>query len=267
MKQVHHEEIDLVALLAKSIRAFRRNLVLILICFGATIGLAVWIWSTSPKVYESRMIIYSSILTESYCVELGENINALVNDRNYPELAARLGITEQQASAMKGALETVPEESRFAIVVTVRTIDNAILPDLQKGLMQYISQNDFVKLREDEKKRGYQELIERISDEIDKLEAVKQRFVQGSANSGGMVLMDPSDAYMGTVALVQQKVEAEEMLKLASAVQLVEGFVPLKKPVGPRLLVLLAGALVAGLVLSTALIGFRYAWVIAQHDE
>ena len=72
MNQTHHEEIDLVELLARSLRALRRHLVLILICLGVTIGFAVWIWSASARVYESRMLIYSSILTESYCQELAE---------------------------------------------------------------------------------------------------------------------------------------------------------------------------------------------------
>lgn len=274
MKQTHHEDIDLVELLAKSIRALRRHIVLISICLGLTIGLAVWLWFAAARVYESRMIIYSSILTESYCLELAENLNALVRDHNHRLLADRLGITEKQAAAirkvtMKGALEgALQEADRLVIVVTVRTLDNAILPDLQEGIIKYIAENDFVKIRIDEKKRTYNELIARVGEEIEKLEAVKQRMLQGPyASSSGMVMMNPSEAYSRTVELVKQKLALEESLRLVNSVQLVEGFIPLHRPVSPKLPVLLAAALVAGSLLALTIIGLRYAWSLAQRDE
>jgi RNA-binding protein YhbY len=219
------------------------------------------------------MLIYSSILTESYCLELADNLNALVRDGNYPILAQRLGITEKQAAAirkvtMRGALETVPEEDRLAIIVTVRIKDNGVLPDLQRGIINYIAQNEFVKVRVEERKRAYEELIARVAEEIEKLEAVKQRIAQGTgSSSGSMVLMNPSDAYVRTVELLERKLGLEERLRLVSGVQLVEGFTPLNKPVSPKLAVLLASGLIAGIILAAVIIGLRYAWVLAQRDE
>jgi uncharacterized protein involved in exopolysaccharide biosynthesis len=273
MNQTHYEEIDLVELLAKSIRALRRHAILISICLGLTLGLAVWIWVTSDRVYESRMMIYSSILTQSYCEQLAENLNALVRDRNRPALASRLGLTEEQAAAirkveMEGALEgAVPEPDRWAIVVTVRITDNAILPDLQKGIIEYIAGNDFVKVRTDERKRTYEELIARVAEEIEKLEAVKQRLLEGAYTSPqGMVMMNPSEAYSRTVSLVKEKLELEEKLRLVNSVQLVEGFIPLNNPVSPRLSLLLVGGFVAGILLFFLIIGLRYVWYLAERD-
>src|SRR5690606_41950578 len=73
----------------------------ILICIGVAVGLAIWKFSTSALVYESRMLIYSSILTESYCLELGESLNALIRDGNHKVLAARLGLTEQDRKSTR----------------------------------------------------------------------------------------------------------------------------------------------------------------------
>lgn len=274
MKQTPHEEIDLVELLAKSIRALKRNFTLILICLGLTIGLAVWLWIAAAREYESRMMIYSSILTESYCQELAESLNALVRDDNYSALAARLGLTEEQAVTirrvtMEGALEgAVPEVDRLIVIVTVRTRDNAVLPDLQRGIMEYIAGNDFVKIRTEERRRSYEELIARVAEEIEKLEAVKQKILQGTySSSTGMMMMNPSEAYARTVELVRQKLELEEKLRLVNSVQLVEGFIPLNKPVSPKLSILMAGGLVTGMLLSLLIMGLRYAWSLAQQDE
>ncbi|HLT82138.1 MAG TPA: hypothetical protein VKZ86_14005 [Cyclobacteriaceae bacterium] len=273
MNQTHHEEIDLVELLARSLRALRRHLVLILICLGVTIGFAVWIWSASARVYESRMLIYSSILTESYCQELAESLNALVRDGNHGLLADRLGLTEEQASAirkvtMEGALETASEQERLAIVVTVRILDNSMLPDLQEGIIEFISQNDFVRVRTEEKKRAYQELIARVEQEIEKLESVKQSMLQGSrASASATMLMNPSEAYVSTVELVKEKLELEEKLRLVNSVQVVEGFVPIKKPVSPKLSILLPVGFVAGLLLAVVIIALRYAWALSERNE
>src|SRR5690606_4777654 len=188
-------------------------------------------------------------------------------------LAARLGLTEQEAArirkvTMKGALQTVPEEDRLAIVVTVRTTDNGILPALQKGIMEFIAENDFVKIRAEERKRVYEELLASVKEEIEKLETVKQKMAQGSTVSpAGMLLMDPSEAYVKTVQLVEQKLELEEKLRLVNSVQLVEGFIPRNRPVGPGLPLLLSGAIVAGILLSAVVLGFKYAWLLSQRDE
>lgn len=274
MKQTRYEEIDLVELLAKSIRALKRHALLITICLALSIGFAVWLWFTSPRVYESRMMIYSSILTESYCQELAENLNALVRDGNSSALANRLKLTVEQAAAlrkvnMEGALEgAVPEVDRWAIVVTVRVTDNAILPDLEAGIVEYIAGNDFVKVRTDEKKRTYQELIARVAEEIEKLEAVKQRILQGAYSSPqGVVMMNPSEAYARTVQLVKEKLELEEKLRLVNSVQVVEGFIPLNRPISPRLSLLLVGGFVGGIIAFLLIIGFRYTWLVAQRDE
>jgi hypothetical protein len=220
------------------------------------------------------MLIYSSILTQAYCEELAESLNALIRDHNHRALADRLSLTVEQAAALRrvtmvGALEgAVPEVDRWAVVVTVRVTDNAILPDLEEGIVEYIAGKDFVKIRTDQKKRTYQELIARVAEEIEKLEAVKQRILEGAYSSPqGVVMMNPSEAYSRTVQLVKEKLELEERLKLVNSVQVVEGFIPLNQPVSPRLSLLLVGGFVAGIVVFLFIIGFRYTWSVAQLNE
>ncbi len=77
-----NDEIDLLELFAKFILIIRRNTVIIIIAFilGTLLGLAYY--QFVPKSYESRMILTSDILTESYSKTLFETINQLVKERN-----------------------------------------------------------------------------------------------------------------------------------------------------------------------------------------
>src|SRR5690606_16689774 len=273
MQDKPQDEIDLIELLAKFIRLLKRNLALILVCIVLSLGLATWIGLTSPKVYESRMMIYSDILTESYSDQLAKNLTALIKDKNFDLLAGRLHITADQASKLReveieGALEgAVAEVDRQFIVVVVRILDNAVLPDLQAGIIQYISEKDFVKSRTEEKKRYYQELIASIGAEIEKLEVAKQRITTGDyGRAGGTVMMNPSDIYAQTVALIDNKLSLEEKLHLVNSVQLIEGFSPLNRHVSPKLSLLLPAGLVSGLLLAFLIMGLRYVISLARQD-
>lgn len=274
MKERPQEEIDLVELLARFVRLLKRNLTLILVCVVVAIGLATWFGLASPKVYESRMMIYSDILTESYCDQLAQNLTALIKDKNYELLTERLKISEDQASKLQevrieGPLEgVVAEEDRQFIVVVVRILDNSVLPDLQAGIMRYLSQKDFVKSRTEEKKRYYEKLIARVGEEIEKLEAAKQRITSGDyGRVAGMVMMNPTDIYAQTVSLVDHKLSLEEKLHLVNSVQLVEGFSPLNRHVSPKLSLLLPAGLVSGFLLAFLIMGLRYIISLARQDE
>lgn len=274
MKDQPHDEIDLVELLARFVRVLRRNAVLLLTCVVITLGIAVWVGLTAPKVYESRMMLYTSILTESYCEQLAMNLRALIRDENYELLAKRLKISADQASKLReveieGALEVAPSEmDRNFIVVVIRTLDNSILPDLQEGIMKYISQKDFVKVRTEEKKRFYEGLIARVGEEIGKLEDVKQRISAGDYRQvSGMVMVNPADVYKQTVELYREKFTLEEELRLVNSVQLVEGFSPLNRHVSPKLSLLLPAGLVSGFLLAFLIMGLRYVTSLARQDE
>lgn len=273
MKDKPKDEIDLIELLARFVRLLKRNFALILVCVVVSLGLAIWVGLTSPKVHESRMMIYSDILTESYCDQLAKTLTALIKDRNYELLAKRLNLSTEQASKLRdvqieGALEgAVPEEARSFIVVVVRILDNSVLPDLQAGIIQYISQKDFVKSRTEEKRRYYEELIASIGEEIEKLEVAKQRITTGDyGRAAGTVMMNPSDIYAQTVALVENKLSMEEKLHLVNSVQLVEGFSPLNQHVSPKLSLLLPAGMVSGLLVAFLIIGLRYTLSLARED-
>ena len=274
MTDKHTDEIDLVELLARFVRVLWRHAVLIVGCVVVALGLSVWIGLAKPKVYESRMMIYSDILTESYCDQLAENLSALIKDENYDLLSKRLGMSPEQASKLRrvqieGTLEgQVSEAERNFVVVVVRTVDNSILPDLQEGIMQYISEKDFVKVRTEEKKRFYKELIARVGEEIEKLETVKQRISAGEFRQvSGMVMMNPADIYRQTVELFKEKLTLEEELRLVNSVQLVEGFSPVKRHVSPKLSLLVSGGLLLGLVFAFLILGLRYVIMIARGNE
>jgi hypothetical protein len=270
-----NEELDLIKLAAGFIRMLKRNMILILVCVGFTMGLAVWIAFMGHKTYESRMMLYSDILTESYCDHLAVNIEAIIKERNYKLLANRLNISEAQASKLKGikiegALEpgtAAQEAEKLFLVVTVRVSDNSVLPDLQVGIISFIGQNDFVKVRTQEKKQYYEKLIAKVGEEIEKLEKIKEKIAAGTYRSeSGIVVMDPADPYSKTVELYRDKLGYEEALRLVNSVQLVEGFTPLNKQVSPKLSLLLPAGLASGFVVAFSIMAISYLIRVSRED-
>jgi len=162
----------------------------------------------------------------------------------------------------------VDEADKLFLVVTVRVFSNTILPDLQDGIVRYIGQNDFAKVRTEEKRRFYNELIAKVDEEIQKLEGVKQKISDGAyRSSNGVVMMNPSDPYTETVALFRDKLAYEELLRLVNSVQVVEGFSALNRHVSPKLSLLLPAGLLAGLILAFLILGLRYVISLSRQDE
>ena len=95
-KQVNNDEIDLVELLVKVVLLVKRNLIQIILFFVIGTGLGYAYASLAPKVYESKMLVSSEILTESYSEKLFENLQNLIKERNYTSVSTITGLSEDE---------------------------------------------------------------------------------------------------------------------------------------------------------------------------
>lgn len=265
-RQTNNDEIDLVELLVKVVLLIKRNLVQIILFFAVGTGLGYAYASLAPKVYESKMLVSSEILTESYSEKLFENLGVLIREQNFGELASKIGITEDEAESLskleiESALKDKPQkddEKKF-FLITVEITDQSILSKLQKGLLSYFQQNDFVKLRIDAKRKMYKEVISKIDEEIKSLEEFKTEIGDGSffSRTKGDMMFDPTDVNSKIVLLTQQKEEMQEKLTLVSSVEVVEGFTEFNKPIWPKKSVSLAAGATLGLFLVGIMIAFK----------
>src|SRR6187431_631303 len=148
------DEIDLFELLTKGVLVIKRNFLALVIAIVIGLGLGFGYYKITPVVFESEMIIASDILTESYSKSAFVDIQKLIGERNITTLSSTLNISEPQAAAITDVKTDVklegtigmlglPEQSKTYINITVKSLDNALWSDLQKGIAAFIENNDF----------------------------------------------------------------------------------------------------------------------------
>jgi hypothetical protein len=271
------DEIDLLELLAKIVITIKSNILSIIIAFviGSILGLCYY--QFVPKVYESKMILLSDILTSSYSERITESLDNLIKEGNDEVLSQRLGITENEASSItKMEIESVKQEAKgtesesATFIITVRTQDKSILPNLQEGLINHLRNNEYVKIRVRQRQDFYKAMIEKVGIEINSLDSLKKRLFTGQpiySKSSEMMLVDPTNIYSKILDLNKEQIGFKNSLELVNSIQLVEGFTVYNKPVSPKLSISLVAGASVGLFLVALLIGFKSLKKIVRLSE
>lgn len=249
-KKTSNDEIDLLYLFLKGINVIRANIWLITSFFflGAIIGLTGYF--TARKVYENRMLISSAILTESYGKILIDNINKLLREGNIQAVSQDLKLPKETVKDItKIKTEDIPsvdeskENERF--IILVETYNENILPDLQKGLVYYLENNEYVKTRVNQNKEYMKQVLAKMEQEIKDMEDFKERLFKGDffQSSRGNVMFDPTVVNSKILELTKEKMKLQNEFSLANSVHVIEGFTPFQQPSKPQLGVsILAGA-------------------------
>jgi uncharacterized protein involved in exopolysaccharide biosynthesis len=270
-KQSHadsSDEIDLLELLAKITLGIKNNFRSFVLAFvlGSLLGLAYY--QLVPKVYESNMIVQSDILTESYGESITESMDLLIREQNLEILGSRMGIRPEKAASVvkikvgsvKQKQSSTTDKENNTFVVTVRTTDNTLLPDLQNGLINYLRNNEFVKIRVRQRQDYNKTMIEKVGQEIRSLDSLKKRLFNGKpiySKSAEMMLVDPTNIYSKIIELNKEQINYKNDLELVNSIQLVEGFTTYKKPISPKLSISLASGASLGIFFVFALIAIK----------
>lgn len=258
------EEIDLFELFLKGINIFRDNFWAIFIFFFIGIGLGLVHYHYSKNVFENKMVISSSILTKSYCQKLIETTNKYRKENNLKAISSQLRVSENQAEeiislSIDDLLEFNDLKEQTAFLITVRVHNQDILPDLQKGLIQYLEDNEFVKVRVEQNKRYFEQTISKLEEEIKDMEMLKQKISTGSffQSNTGNIMFDPTTVNSKILELTKEKINLENNLALVNSVQIIEGFTPFQRPSSPRLSISLISGSLIGLFFVSILIAFK----------
>jgi len=241
---LHSDEIDISELLAKGLQGLKNNYKSFLKAITGGIVLGYLIFLFAPKRFESKMLISSDILTESYSKTIIEDLEQLIDEKNYIQLTNRLNLTEDQAAALRkieinAVLEKadVEENQKTYLTITCRSKDNTIWPALQKGLVSFFEENDFVKIRVDHRKKYNTQIIEKIDKELNDLNDLKLRIMEGKitqATKDNLVLFDPTTINSKILDLNKEKIHLQNGLEVINSIQVVESFTPFEKPVAPK---------------------------------
>jgi hypothetical protein len=260
------DDIDLLQLLLKVISTIRNNFLLILIFFVVGTILGVAYFMASRKQFENRMIISSNILTISYGKILFDNATTHIQEGDYGVLANDLKIPVETAkeivslrieSLTNAQAGEAKESERY--LITAFVYDQAILPDLQQGLINYLENNEFVKIRVEQNRTFLNQMIASIDRELSDLQQFKTQVHSGKffTEAKGNVMFDPTSVNSKILEMTQKRIEYKNALELSNSVQLIEGFTPFKYHKSPSLVVSLATGSMVGLFAVGVLIAFK----------
>ncbi len=271
-------------------------LILALLVLGGVAGF--FLYQKGEQYYRAQMVIdskfYSFELMESVINSLDEQ--ARVNA--YRSLSAELGMAEEEVSKLRGiSIEPLmPVEERTQMLsymrmireragafteeqmdsiqnrlmmnasqffITAEVYNNAILNDLEKGLVLHLASKEYVTRRAKVEKENLQMLKSSIEEDEQKLARLKSSIAENYSEN---MRSGPNNLFLGTdgdratknifeqsVDLYTKKARINRDLLLNREVEIVSSFTPLERP---------ANESVIEMIIIWALIGVGAAYLI-----
>ena len=124
--------------------------------------------------------------------------------------------------------------------IDVWVTDISILEELQKGIAYGFDNSEYVKARLTAKRNRLQELIDKTSIEVKRLDSTKktvENILSGKGASSSSLIVDASGISRQLIEMNEKLLGFREELKFANAVQVLQSFSKFKRPVGPNLFV------------------------------
>lgn len=245
------DEIDLVRVFVRTIDFFKENsLIFILACLFAAGASAGYLFLKKP-VYESRFTGECMSLPDGRTVELLNDLEKLRENEDWQLLGEKLGMLPADVALIKKfeplsnvamereakkvddyLLPTTEVAYKFSLIVKVK--DNRILPLLQKGIIKYLSENEYSSVRVNRFLENRKALLQAIDEELKKLDSLNllfaDRMVRGAQ---GTTLVGPGDFKAMVIQLKEKRLSVEDELRFAQPVRVIQGFTPFRNPVEP----------------------------------
>ena len=246
------ENIDLLLLVERTIAFFKKYKWTFITAIVIGIGIGVFAYIKIPNTYRSRLILHSFYLSNQEHIGVIDNWNALLKKKEYDELSTALGCDKnilprlkriQGSEIQKVFTPNNPNGFFVDVVVT----DNSILDELQKCITAGLENNEYIKERLEVRRKDLKELIEKVEDEILKLDSTKtqiERIIEGKEKSSSSVIIDASAINGHLIDMTEKLYGYRQDLKFTSAVQVIQGFSKFNKPSDPKLIPLIALGLI-----------------------
>lgn len=252
------DDIDLLALIERTILFFRKYKWIFFIAIILGLGLGYLNWVRLPKVYKSRMILHSFTLSNLDYMQVIDNWNSLLKKNEHNVLAESFGISAKALSQVEEIKATEIQKvftpaNPNGFYIDVFVTDNAVLDELQKGILNGLENVDYIKKQLVIKKENLTTLIAEVEKEIAKLDSTKARVGELLASNSGRsssLIIDVSGLNRQLIDLNEKLLYYKQDLKFATAVQVLQGFSKFSKPAGPNLFVWLGLGLLSFLAIA-----------------
>lgn len=272
--QTEPDEIDLAKVVISLVRFFQRNWITFLICNGLALSLGVAFFFTTERIYSSRFTGECMLLPDGRTIELMKDLDGLRKNEDWIQLGRRLGMEVKKVKKIKEILPlpnaTIDKESRgtedyvqqynpmpFSFSVMVKVTDNSILPEFQKGMVRYLSNNPYNSIRVSRFIENRKNLLASVNIEISRLDSL---FRMDKVMRFKTVSKPETNNEISVKDLLfelhEKKEIIEDELRFASPVRIIQEFTAFKKPVFPVKWQIGLACLIAGNFLAFFIIAF-----------
>jgi len=299
--EIHHKAKRGIALLInyffkKLLQGAKRFVILIVLSFILAASYGVYVYKTADKVYSSTMTLDAGNLDNSFFSGLVDNLGILARTKSSSELAAKLNLTEEQAEKITNFEYNVYEDYSIELqkktdsteqileypffTITVRVLDNDILPILNTHLFDYLNTNPYVEKNREVKRRILTESINKYDIQLGTIDSLKKAVIQriskksdnnkfwvkqSGAAGGGLILtqeepmnMEPMTPFERALSIEKEQLkQKEQLLKLDTGFKIIDGLAAIPIPIFPSIKYIIAISLL-GLI-----IGSIFAFIIS----
>lgn len=229
-----------------------------------------------PPSYKTNAILVSDMLPAHYCVTLLENLNELRKPGNIPTLAKELNISTNAAWEIKGITPAAFYRDSFALekrdtsmsIFTVSLIlqDMRYLEEIQKGLISYLENNEYIRRRKAERTRSWTTQIAQLDVRrrtLDSLRIIISNSIIPRSQGQGIILgqpIDPVTIYQAESNYLKERLSLEERLATINHIEVLQPFFKLNEYNNPNYNKLLNYAFIASFLfalVAVLLIGRR----------
>jgi hypothetical protein len=234
---------------AKHYKTFSATLAIGLIVAYIVYLLLLWF----KPIYTSKLILTSYRLTNDICHQIISTLEELADDEdNAPMLAKILNLSEKEAEQihdiwygnLNEKIEKLYKDSvamNLPFIVHVEVYDTAILDKLQRGIVNYLENNEFAAKRKILARQTLDSLKAEVHRNVKQLDSLKKTVEQSiipRSSGTGIILgepIHPVSIYDKAIEMYRSKLKIQEDIALLTNVEVIEGFVKFIKPEWPKL--------------------------------
>lgn len=214
-----------------------------------------------PNYYTSELVGFSNVIEKTTLLEILTPLTTLTAEKNYDALSTKLGITKEDAAQIRNLEFTNSKHTKTShaptatdkklgelILTRVEIYDQNSLANIENGISNYISQNNYVKSLENLEKQKNKNLITEISNNLALIDSINHSINQPKNTLSILPGVNPFNYKEALLELEELKMAAQT----TASFTIVSRFYTVKNPSNKNMLIIIAATVaffVMGLII------------------